>query len=84
MTASLELAGNQDALVAAVAKANPKTIVVVESGGAIFMPWAGDVPAILEAFYPGHSRRPGDRADPDRQGQSIGPSADQLSGFVML
>jgi beta-glucosidase len=50
---SLELAGNQDALVAAVAKANPKTIVVVESGGAVFMPWASQVPAILEAFYPG-------------------------------
>ena len=50
---SLELAGNQDRLVAAVAAANPKTIVVVESGGAIFMPWAWQVPAILEAFYPG-------------------------------
>jgi beta-glucosidase len=51
----LELQGNQDALVSAVAKANPKTIVVVESGGAIFMPWASQVPAILEAFYPGIS-----------------------------
>jgi beta-glucosidase len=50
---SLELQDNQDALVAAVAKANPKTIVVVESGGAVFMPWASQVPAILEAFYPG-------------------------------
>ena len=50
---TLELQGNQDALVATVAKANPKTIVVVESGGAIFMPWASQVPAILEAFYPG-------------------------------
>jgi len=50
---SLQLEGNQDALVAAVAKANPKTIVVVESGGAVFMPWASQVPAILEAFYPG-------------------------------
>ena len=50
---SLELTGNQDALVAAVAKANPRTIVVVESGGAVFMPWASEVPAILEAFYPG-------------------------------
>ncbi len=49
----LELEGNQDALVSAVAKANPRTIVVVESGGAVFMPWAAQVPAILEAFYPG-------------------------------
>jgi beta-glucosidase len=50
---SLELEGNQDALVAAVAKANPRTVVVVESGGAVFMPWASEVPTILEAFYPG-------------------------------
>jgi len=49
----LELQGKQDALVAAVAQANPRTIVVVESGGAIFMPWASQVPAILQAFYPG-------------------------------
>jgi beta-glucosidase len=50
---SLELEGNQDALVSAVAQANPRTIVVVESGGAIFMPWLSQVPAVLEAFYPG-------------------------------
>ena len=50
---SLELEGNQDALVAAVARANPRTIVVIESGGAVFMPWVNEVPAILEAFYPG-------------------------------
>jgi beta-glucosidase len=50
---SLELHGNQDALVAAVAAANPKTVVVVESGGAIYMPWKDQVPAILEAFYSG-------------------------------
>ena len=49
----LELEGNQDALVSAVARANPRTIVVVESGGAVLMPWAREVPAILEAFYPG-------------------------------
>ena len=50
--ASLEMVDNQDALVAAVAKANPKTIVVAETGGAIYMPWVDQVPAILEAFYP--------------------------------
>jgi beta-glucosidase len=49
----LELEGNQDALVSAVAAANARTIVVIESGGAIFMPWLGRVPAVLEAFYPG-------------------------------
>lgn len=49
----LELEGNQDAVVAAVAKANPRTIVVIESGGAVFMPWLSQVPTALEAFYPG-------------------------------
>ena len=49
----LELGGNQDDLVAAVAAANPKTIVVVESGGAVLMPWLDKVPAVLEAWYPG-------------------------------
>ncbi|MEA3079463.1 MAG: beta-glucosidase [Sphingomonadales bacterium] len=51
--ASLEMVDNQDALVAAVAKANPKTVVVAETGGAIYMPWVSQVPVILEAFYPG-------------------------------
>ena len=49
----LELEGNQDSLVSAVARANPRTIVVVESGGSVFMPWVNAVPAVLEAFYPG-------------------------------
>lgn len=51
----LELDGNQDALVAAVAKANPNTIVVSETGAAFLMPWIGDVKAVLSAFYPGSS-----------------------------
>ena len=50
---SLSLDSNQDAVVAAVAKANPNAIVVVESGGAVLMPWHKDVKAILAAFYPG-------------------------------
>ena len=49
----LELDPRQDALVAAVARANPKTVVVVESGGAVLMPWLAQVPAVLQAFYPG-------------------------------
>ena len=50
---SLALSGNQDALVAAVAAANPRTVVVLKSGGPVLMPWAGQVPALLEAWYPG-------------------------------
>ncbi len=51
--ASLTLPGGQDELVSRVAAANPRTIVVVESGGPALMPWAERVGAILEAWYPG-------------------------------
>jgi len=44
---------NQDALVAAVAAANPHTIVVMENGGAQVLPWLGSVGAVLEAWFPG-------------------------------
>lgn len=49
---------NQDSLVAAVAAANPKTVVVLENGGAQVMPWLGSVAAVLEAWYPGQSGGP--------------------------
>ena len=51
--APLVLADNQDALIAAVAAANPRTVVVLETGGPVFMPWLDKVPAVLEAWYPG-------------------------------
>jgi beta-glucosidase len=50
---SLSLPGNQDALVSAVAAANRRTIVVLKNGGPVLMPWIGQVPAVLEAWYPG-------------------------------
>ena len=50
---SLALPENQDDLIAKVAAANPHTIVVVESGGPVTMPWVGHVSAILEAWYAG-------------------------------
>ncbi|MFD1734343.1 glycoside hydrolase family 3 C-terminal domain-containing protein [Deinococcus malanensis] len=49
----LTLPGHQDALIAAVAAANPRTVVVLETGGPVLMPWVTQVPAILEAWYPG-------------------------------
>ena len=52
-SATLTLPDNQDALVAAVAAANPNTIVVLENGGPVSMPWASNVRAILESWYPG-------------------------------
>ena len=50
---SLALPGNQDALVEAVAAANPHSIVVLETGTAALMPWAGKVQGIVEAWYGG-------------------------------
>jgi len=45
--------GDQDKLIEVVAAANPRTAVVLETGGPVLMPWAGRVGAILEAWYPG-------------------------------
>ena len=50
---SLTLPDGQDKLVAAVAAANPRTIVVAETGGPILMPWVDQVSAVLEAWFPG-------------------------------
>lgn len=49
----ISLPDAQNQLIDAVAKANPKTIVVVKSGSAVLMPWIDEVPAVLEAWYPG-------------------------------
>lgn len=49
----MELDGNQNDLVADVAAANDNTVVVLNTGGPITMPWLGDVPALLEMWYPG-------------------------------
>jgi len=44
---------DQDALVSAVAAANRNTVVVMENGGPVVMPWLATVGAVLEAWYPG-------------------------------
>jgi beta-glucosidase len=51
----MKLDGNQDALIAAVAAANPRTAVVLETNAGVAMPWAQRVPAIVEAWYPGRA-----------------------------
>jgi beta-glucosidase len=51
--ATLSLPDRQDALVSAVAAANPNTIVVLETGGPVSMPWHDQVKGILAAWYPG-------------------------------
>ena len=50
---SLALPGNQNQLIEQVAAANPHTIVVLESGTAVTMPWVDKVRGIVEAWYPG-------------------------------
>ena len=52
---SLSLPEHQDDLIAKVAAANPHTVVVLETGGPVTMPWVGQVGAILEAWYAGSS-----------------------------
>jgi beta-glucosidase len=50
---NLSLPDNQDELIRQVAKANPNTVVVLENGDPVLMPWLNNVNAILEAWYPG-------------------------------
>ncbi|HUB94558.1 MAG TPA: glycoside hydrolase family 3 C-terminal domain-containing protein [Stellaceae bacterium] len=52
-SSDLALPDGQDGLVAAVAAANPRTIVVLETGNPVLMPWRAQVSAILAAWYPG-------------------------------
>ncbi|HTS05539.1 MAG TPA: glycoside hydrolase family 3 C-terminal domain-containing protein [Candidatus Eisenbacteria bacterium] len=50
---SLALPEHQDELISRVAEANPRTIVVLETGGPVTMPWVDKVSAIVEAWYAG-------------------------------
>src|SRR4051794_5226063 len=50
---SLALPGRQDELVRRVAAANPRTVVVVNAGAPVLMPWLEEVPAVLLAWFPG-------------------------------
>ncbi|HEX8403961.1 MAG TPA: glycoside hydrolase family 3 C-terminal domain-containing protein [Duganella sp.] len=50
---SLALPDNQDALIGAVAKANPKTVVVLETSGPVLMPWVDQSAAVVQAWYAG-------------------------------
>jgi beta-glucosidase len=52
---AMKLDGNQDAVIDAVAQANPRTAVVLETNAGVAMPWVTRVPVILEAWYPGRA-----------------------------
>jgi beta-glucosidase len=50
---SIDLGTTQDNLITSVAAANPNTIVVLNTGSAVTMPWLSSVKGVLEAWYPG-------------------------------
>jgi beta-glucosidase len=50
---TLRLSADQEKLIESVASANPRTIVVVESGSPVTMPWIDKVAGVVEAWYPG-------------------------------
>ena len=52
----LRLPNEQDQLIQAVAAANPRTIVVVQTGAAVAMPWLDDVGAVVQAWYGGQEQ----------------------------
>jgi beta-glucosidase len=49
----MDLPGEQNELITAVLAANPRTIVVLNTGSPVSMPWVNDAPAILQTWYPG-------------------------------
>jgi len=50
---SLSLPGEQDELIRRVSAANPRTVVVINAGSPVHMPWLDAVPAVLQCWYPG-------------------------------
>ncbi len=50
---SISLPGEQNAMIKSVAAANPDTIIVLNTGGPVLMPWLRSVKGVLEAWYPG-------------------------------
>jgi beta-glucosidase len=53
LSGHLDLGTNQDELIEAVAKANPNTIVALQSGGPVLMPWLNKVKGVLQLYYGG-------------------------------
>jgi beta-glucosidase len=51
----LDLPSAQNELIEAVAAANPRTVVVINAGAPVAMPWLGQVSAVVDAWYPGQT-----------------------------
>ena len=69
--ADLALPWGQDAVIGAVSAANPNTVVVLETGNPVAMPWRDSVSAILQAWYPGQA---GGRAIAEILAGQVNPS----------
>jgi beta-glucosidase len=52
---SLNLPSAQDELISAVAAANPRTVVVIDAGAPVAMPWLPEVAGVVDAWYPGQT-----------------------------
>jgi beta-glucosidase len=59
---TLALPNGQDQLIEQVAAANPRTVVVLQTGGPVLMPWLDQVAAVLETWYPGQEAGAADAA----------------------
>ncbi|MGH9080049.1 MAG: beta-glucosidase family protein [Acidimicrobiales bacterium] len=53
--ATLALPSDQDQLISAVASANKHTVVILDAGGPVLMPWLSEVSSVIDAWYPGES-----------------------------
>ncbi len=53
--ASLSLTSAQDELISSVAAANPHTVVVIQAGAPVTMPWLDSVSSVLDTWYPGQT-----------------------------
>ena len=78
----LNLPSGQNELIAAVDGGEPQTIVVLETGGPVVMPWLDKTAAVLEAWYPGITRRRRHRRHTVRRRQPVRtfPSPSRLAG----
>jgi beta-glucosidase len=52
---NIDLSSSDNSLISAVAAANPNTVVVLNTGSAVTMPWLSQVKGVLEAWYPGQT-----------------------------
>ncbi len=50
----MDLPGHMDALISAVSKANPNTVIVMQSGTPVSMPWIEEIPGLIQAWYGGN------------------------------